>query len=262
MGETTKIEWTDHTFNPWIGCTKVSEGCRNCYAARDNERRKWNGGVWGPGTLRKVTSQANWHEPLKWAKAARASGAREKVFCASLADVFDLEAPRQARKDLWSLIGDTFDALDWQLVTKRPENILPALDDDGMGYGLFEVCKCWLITTAENQAAADRRIPLLLDVPASVYGVSVEPLIGPLRLDRIGEEPEGYIDALQGYVTCDGRGTKPYEKLDWVIVGGESGPGARRMNSEWVESLQDQCAAAGVAFFFKQWAIGIASTTA
>lgn len=89
MGTKTGIEWTDHTFNPWIGCTKVSPGCTNCYAASQNAFRKWNGGTWGPGAPRKETSEANWHQPLLWARQAKAEGKRHKVFCASLADVFD-----------------------------------------------------------------------------------------------------------------------------------------------------------------------------
>ncbi len=253
MGVKTGIEWTDHTFNAWIGCTKVSEGCRNCYAERQNKHRQWNGGVWGPGALRMITSGANWREPLKWAKAARAAGVREKVFCNSLSDTFDLEAPRQARKDLWMLIGDTFDALDWQLVTKRPENILPALDDDGMGYSFFEVCKCWLIASVENQPTANLRIPLLLDVPAAVYGISAEPLLGSIDLRDI-EVDGGSLDVVDGLVHCEGR-NEPGEgqRIDWVICGGESGPAARATHPDWIRGLRGQCTAAGVAFFFKQW---------
>lgn len=263
MGAKTGIEWTDHTFNAWIGCTKVSEGCRNCYAARDNKHWKWNGGAWGPGALRKVTSLGNWRDPLKWAKAARAAGVRERVFLNSLADTFDAEAPRLARKDLWLLIGDTYDALDWQILTKRPERIPEVMCEDGLNLGFFELCKCWLGTTAENQAAADMRIPALLEVDAAVRFVSCEPLLGPVNVSKyLGIQHEDEI----GIENRDQRIADEMNKLgglpmrdpwvwgiDWVIAGGESGPGARRMNSEWVEALQDQCAAAGVAFFFKQW---------
>lgn len=251
MGAETKIEWTDHTFNPWIGCTKVSEGCRNCYAARDNERRKWNGGAWGPGALRKVTSAANWHEPVKWARAARKAAVREKVFCASLADVFDVEAPRLARADLWQLVGDTCDALDWQFVTKRPERIEEVMAEDDLNDGFFELCRAWLLTTTENQDALEARVPALLEVPAAVHGVSCEPLLGPLNFRS--ETPDGGWDHLRGLVWCEGRGTKAAPKLDWVICGGESGPNARPMHPYWARGLRDQCRAAGVAFFFKQW---------
>jgi protein gp37 len=260
MGVKTGIEWTDHTFNAWIGCTKVSEGCRNCYAARDNEHWKWNGGAWGPGALRKVTGRANWREPLKWAKAARAAGVREKVFCNSLSDTFDIEAPRLARKDLWLLVGDTFDALDWQFVTKRSERISEVMDEDGLNSGFFELCKCWLLTTTEDQAAANLRIPYLLDIPAAVHGVSAEPLLGPLDLSCIpwladfphatdGPGSDGF-DALR---FDDRNSLAGLDRLDWVICGGESGPHARPMHPDWARSLRDQCAAAGVAFFFKQW---------
>jgi protein gp37 len=251
MGATTKIEWTDHTFNPWIGCTKVSEGCRNCYAARDNERWKWNGGAWGPGALRKVTSVENWREPLKWAKAARAAGKREKVFCASLADVFDAEAPRLARADLWPLVGDTSDALDWQFLTKRPERIAEVMAEDKMPETFFLDARCWLGTTVEDQDAARRRIAPFVQVLARYHFLSCEPLIGALDLleprskctctthDDIDDDCPGELQLIDG--------------INWVICGGESGPGARQTKSEWVRELQDQCAAADVPFFFKQW---------
>ena len=253
MGAKTGIEWTDHTFNAWIGCTKVSEGCRNCYAATQNEHWKWNGGAWGPGALRKVTGPANWREPLKWAKAARGAGVREKVFCNSLSDTFDAEAPRLARKDLWNLVGDTFDALDWQFVTKRTERISEVMDEDGLNSGFFELCKCWLGTTAENQAVADARIPALLDIDAAVRFISAEPLLGPVNLRTLCEVEEGYIDSLCGLVVCHGRGTKEIAGLDWVICGGESGSAARPMHPDWARGLRDQCAFARVPYFFKQW---------
>src|SRR5262252_8256389 len=120
MGENTKIEWCSHTFNPWIGCQKVSPGCDHCYAEKQNAFRKWNGGTWGPHAPRKRTSDATWLGPRKWAR--RASGRRPRVFCASLADVFDNKAPDDARGDLFNLIRDTHE-LDWLLLTKRPENI-------------------------------------------------------------------------------------------------------------------------------------------
>jgi protein gp37 len=255
VGAKTGIEWTDHTFNAWIGCTKVSEGCRNCYAARDNERWKWNGGVWGPGALRQVTSTNNWAQPLKWAKAARAAGVREKVFCNSLSDTFDAEAPKTARQGLWMLVGDTYDALDWQFVTKRPERIQEVMSEDGLNDGFFELCKCWLLTTTEDQDAANKRVPLILDVPAAVHGVSCEPLLGPLDLRQwLGLEcrhEDAYSEWETNATIC--RQCENASLLDWVICGGESGPGARPMHPDWARSLRDQCAAAGVPFFFKQW---------
>src|SRR5580692_7935980 len=122
MGENSKIEWCDHTFNPWIGCQKVSPGCDHCYAETQNNLRKWNGGKWGPHAPRKRTSEANWKKPLQWQKRAAEFSGRRRVFCASLADVFDNKAPDGARDDLFDLIRET-PSLDWLLLTKRPENI-------------------------------------------------------------------------------------------------------------------------------------------
>ena len=127
MGEVTKIEWCDHTFNPWIGCTKVSPGCAHCYAARQNEHWKWVEG-WGPGTPRRITSEANWRQLRKWNDKAILASERRRVFVASLADVFDGEAPAGARERLWAEI-DACPNLEFLLLTKRPENweaMLPA----------------------------------------------------------------------------------------------------------------------------------------
>jgi protein gp37 len=238
MGTKTGIEWTDHTFNPWIGCTKVSAGCANCYAkTRDDRHMLGPVSHWGPGAPRHITSAANWREPIRWAKAARAAGRRDKVFCASQADIFEIEAPVAARQALWKLIGDTCDALDWQLLTKRPENILSVMCDDNLNLGFFELTRCWLGTSAENQEAANKRIPELLAIDAAVRFLSCEPLLGPVDLAiAVGVLPVG--------ITGD---------IDWVIAGGESGPNARPMLPEWAESLRDQCEAASAAFFFKQW---------
>ena len=234
MGTKTEIAWTDHTFNPWIGCTKVSAGCANCYAkTRDDRHMLGPLSHWGPGSPRHITSAANWREPIKWAKAARAAGRRDKVFCASQADIFELEAPVAARQALWRLIGDTCDALDWQLLTKRPENILSVMCDDNLNLGFFELTRCWLGTSVENQEAADKRIPSLLDVDAAIRFLSCEPLLGPVEfMPAVGLVPAG---------------------IDWIIAGGESGPGARAMHPDWARGLRDQCEMSGVPFFFKQW---------
>jgi protein gp37 len=242
MGTKTGIEWTDHTFNPWIGCTKVSAGCANCYAkTRDDRHMLGPVSHWGPGAPRHITSAANWREPIRWAKAARAAGRRDKVFCASQADIFELEAPVAARQALWRIIGDTCDALDWQLLTKRPHNILPVMCDDNLNLGFFELTRCWLGVSVENQEAADKRIPELLAIDAAVRFISAEPLLGALEihLPRQSDYPLKMRPVNPG--------------IDWVICGGESGPGARPMHSDWARSLRDQCASAGVPFFFKQW---------
>ena len=256
MGATTGIEWTDHTFNPWIGCTKVSAGCANCYAkTRDDRHMLGPQSHWGPGAPRHITSAANWREPLAWANAARREKKRAKVFCASQADIFEEEAPVEARRRLWDLIGETHDALDWQILTKRPENITPVMWDDDLNLGFFEVTRCWLGTSIEDQDSADKRIPFLLDVDAAVRFVSCEPMLGPVDLSCIpwpaGCEghPEGF-DALR----FDDRNSKfPLPHLYWVICGGESGPGARPMHPDWARVLLNQCDRAGVPFFFKQW---------
>ena len=250
MGSITGIEWTDHTFNPWIGCTKVSAGCANCYAkTRDDRHLLGPVSHWGPGAPRHVTSFANWHEPLKWAKAARVAGNRERVFCASQADIFDAEAPVGARRRLWELIGETCDILDWQLLTKRPENIVPVMCDDELNLGFFELTHCWIGTSVENQDIADTRIPALLDVDAAVRFLSCEPLLGPVNLNNLKYKPgtDGWLSAFNETAWPD------LGKIDWIICGGESGPGARAMKPDWARSLRDQCVSAKVPFFFKQW---------
>lgn len=221
MAENTAIEWADDTFNPWIGCQKLSPACANCYAEAMVERFK------GDFSVRTRTSAANWKKPLTWnAKAAKA-GVRRRVFCASLADVFDNQVPEEWRTDLWALIRAT-PHLDWLLLTKRPQNIAKMLPADwGDGYP-----NVWLGTTAENQTEADRRIPHLLAVPAVVRFLSMEPLLGPVILP-------GNFMALGANA--------------WAICGGESGHGARPMHPDWARSLRDQCVAAGVPFLFKQW---------
>lgn len=258
MGENTKIEWADHTFNPWTGCTKVSPGCDHCYAEGWSKR---SGLVeWGPHGSRRRTSPANWRKPLKWDAEAKAAGVRKRVFCASLADVFDNHGSIASgwRGDLWHLIARTTN-LDWLLLTKRPQNIAKTLPDcygaPAWGDGWANV---WLGTTVENQAEADRRIPHLLSVPASVRFLSCEPLLGPLDLTpylwgRADPCPDCQMDA-----DCD-CGALPRHMLGgepdlaWAICGGESGHGARPMHPDWARDLRDQFRDAGVPFFFKQW---------
>ncbi len=231
MGEATKIEWVrnsdgspGYTFNPWIGCTKVSPACDNCYA--EGMAQRWGWGKWGKGEPRKLTTPAYWRRPLKWNDNAEASGTRRRVFCASLADVFDSEVPDEWRDQLFTLIGQTPN-LDWLLLTKRPKlapnNLLPNV---------------WLGVTAENQAMADLRIPQLLAIDAAVHFVSIEPMLGAIDLN------------VSWQWLTPGEG---YNGLRWIICGGESGPGARPMALEWARDCRDQCQAAGVSFFFKQW---------
>lgn len=222
MGDTTGITWTDHTFNPVIGCTKVSAGCDHCYAETLATTRMKR--VWGAGTERRRTAIANWNKPRQWNRLAQKEGRRHKVFCASMADVFDAEWPAGVRDDLWQLIRDT-PMLDWQLLTKRTRTkwILKCLPSDwGNGYP-----NVWLGSSVENQETYDRRFPELMAVPAQLHWLSVEPLIGPI--------------------------TPHLGISDWVVVGGESGKGARPMLYDYAVRWRLACNAYGVPFFFKQW---------
>lgn len=235
MAENSGIQWTHHTFNPWVGCTKVSPACDHCYAEAW-AKRAGTPQLWS-GERRKTKT---WGAPVKWNKDAEEKGIRYRVFCASLADVFDNQVQAEWRAELWQLIRDT-PRLDWLLLTKRPQNIAKMLPADWRG-GWANV---WLGTTVENQTEADRRIRPLLDVPAAVHFLSCEPLLGPLNLDGPGR----YY--LSGFET-DNNGPI-FHGLDWVITGGESGPGFREGDPQWFLSLRDQCVQAGTAFLFKQW---------
>jgi len=228
MAENSKIAWTVHTFNPWIGCQKVSPGCDNCYAEAQNAFRKWNGGTWGPHAPRSRTSEDYWKKPLKWNAKARAFkrefGHRPRVFCASLADVFDNQVPASWRQDLFALIRECR-RLDWLLLTKRPQNIVKMLPVDwGDGYA-----NVWLGVTAEEQAHFDQRWKYLRKIPARIKFISYEPALGPLRLPPNGPFP------------------------DWLISGGESGGGARPIQPRWVRDIIADCRHHGVVHFHKQW---------
>ena len=225
MGENSRIEWTDHTFNPWVGCTNISPGCDHCYAESWAKR---SGLVrWGSHPRRR-TSAAYWKAPLTWnQRAVSALGIanqRSRVFCASLADVFDNQVPDFWRADLFALIRQC-SALDWLILTKRPQNIARMLPED-WPYGYSNV---WLGITAENQKHFDQRWRYLKEVAASIAFISYEPAIGPLRMPSQGPYP------------------------DWVISGGESGGHARPMNPQWVRDLIHDCRRLGIAPFHKQW---------
>jgi len=266
MAEKTGISWTDATFNPWVGCTKISPACDNCYAEsyakRTGQSELWQG-------TRRRTSTKNWNLPLKWnarpfyecsncgwrgdapemgypgsvmehvgscpnCDIIYLRNARRRVFCASLADVFDNEVPPSWRADLFSLILNTQN-LDWLLLTKRIGNVSRMLEDAGsvepmlLGGGMPG--NVWLGATVVTQEEADRDIPKLLNTPARIRFLSIEPILGPVDL----------------------RAIQHLKMIDWIITGGESGPNARPMHPAWVRSLRDQCAAAGVPFHFKQW---------
>lgn len=245
MAENTKIEWATHTFNPWEGCQKVGPGCDHCYAEARNVR--FGGGNWGPGAPRRRTSEANWRLPLKWNREAEASGTRPRVFCASLADVFDNAVDPAWRVDLFHLISQTPN-LDWLLLTKRPGNIAAMMPSYSHTDRMWP--NVWLGCTVVNQAEADRDIPKLLAAPAKVRFLSIEPMLGPIDLRGPVTGTAG-VDALTGWV--GGLYGEYGPKIGWVICGGESGPHARPMHPDWARLLRDQCKAAGVPFLFKQW---------
>lgn len=263
MGANSKIEWTDHTFNPWWGCVKVSQGCKNCYAETLSER--FGEKIWGPNTARRMMSANYWNQPIKWNESARKEGIRRRVFCASMADVFeDHPGVVEERQRLFRLIYVT-PHLDWLLLTKRPENML-----DFTPRNFWEFPNVWAGTSVEDQAAADERIPHLLNVPAPVRFLSCEPLLGEVNLEKWLYNPcydcEGYGNIRLPYspfadsdvdtcMRCDGCGLSEdiTDEIHWVIGGGESGAKARPMHPAWARSLRDQCKAAGVPFHFKQW---------
>lgn len=304
MGEVTGISWTDHTFNAWIGCSKVHAGCTNCYAESDFDKRR-HFAKWGPNGTRIVTSDAYWKKPLAWSKQAQAEGVRHRVFCSSLADVFEewgsnymlssrketdeacaengfhkskwspvlwhrddigvctagqttVDHSRGDRtatmndvlRDLFKLIDST-PWLDWQLLTKRPENIRRKWQ-----YKLGEYRRnVWLGTSVSDQATADKAIYELLQCRdlSPVLFLSCEPLLGPIDLCHVQYDNFMEFNALTGdHGLIRPHAGRSDKKVDWVIVGGESGPNARPNDISWTESIIEQCKAAGVACFHKQ----------
>jgi len=266
MGADSKIQWTTHTFNPWRGCSKVHAGCTNCYAETLSGRNPGTLGVWGRDGTRVVASESMWKEPLKWNRDAEKAGERRRVFCASLADVFeDWRLPvvnsrgnqlfihsdgtidsephgRQAslsdvRRRLFALRRAT-PWLDWLFLTKRPENVeamtLEAGDD-------YYAENRWIGTSVSDQATADKANKVLVKLSdmTPVLFVSAEPLVGPVDLDLPWiHHPDGTVEKTSA--------------ISWVIVGGESGHGARSYCTEWAASIIDQCKNAGVPVFHKQ----------
>lgn len=241
MGEITAISWCDHTFNPWIGCTKVSPACDGCYAEALMDKRygrvEWGAPGKGNGT-RVRTSAGNWHQPIRWNKKAAAEGTRPFVFCSSLADVFDNQIPAEWRRDLFALISAT-PQLVWLLLTKRPQNIVGmARDCAVLGWPVNAA----IGTTCEDQTRLNLNAPHLLRAkseirPAFAF-LSCEPLLGPI-------DAWLYLDPLGLFRS----------RVDWIITGGETDQGghkARPTHPAWFRSLRDQCAAAGVAYHHKQ----------
>lgn len=263
MGQNSGITWTDHTFNPWWGCEKVSAGCKNCYAETFASGRMGLP-IWGAQAPRRLFGEKHWGEPLKWDRAAEKAGTRARVFCASMADVFETyegpsaERVTEARERLWALIEAT-PWLDWLLLTKRPQNIYGMLSHR---WGIASFPKnLWLGCTVENQEEANRRLPLLLDINCAVRFVSYEPALEQvdftkIKLDEWCAHCESHetLNALtHGSVGCKcASEATTFTQLSWVIVGGESGNGARPFNPAWALSTVEQCQAHGVPVFVKQ----------
>lgn len=233
MSANSSIEWTHHTFNPWWGCTKVSPACAHCYAERDS-KRYYSLPLWGDDASRRFFGDDHWNDPIRWNRRAEKLGERQRVFCASMADVFEDRADLALHRErLWRTMQQC-QRLDWLLLTKRPENfekLLPWGRAGSEGWGRdrrTEWRHAWLGVTCEDKKHGLPRVEILRRTPAVIRFLSVEPLLEEL----------GTID-LTG--------------IDWVIVGGESGSGARPMHPRWVRNIRDQCIEAGVAFHFKQW---------
>src|SRR6202142_157626 len=229
MGKDSSIEWTDHTFNPWWGCAKVSPGCANCYA--EAWARRVGDAIWGKDADRRTFGQKHWEEPIKWNAAAASEKNRKRVFCASMSDVFEARIELNSqRKRLWLLIEST-PWLDWLLLTKRPQNIRHMVP-----WANNWPENVWIGTSVEDQQRAIERLPHLLQHPAKRRFLSCEPLV-----DAVDLSP---------WIT---KRPKPLHQIDWVIAGGESGAKARPMFPGWARQLRDQCNTAEIPFHFKQW---------
>lgn len=243
MGKTTGIPYARSTFNPWIGCTKISPKCDHCYAEAQDARKVFGGAThWGPRVPRLRTSDANWNDVRRWNRLAPKSESFGRkgfwpVFSASLADIFDNEVPPEWRRDFWALVRECRN-LTFIIVTARIGNA-PAMLPDDWGAGYTNV---WMISSITKQAEADRDINKLLSVPAVLRGLSMEPLLEAVDLRR-------WLDPVSEVL---GTLHHPPASLSWIISGGESKAKARHMDLAWPRALRDQCADVGVPFFMKQ----------
>jgi protein gp37 len=241
MGIETGIAWTDHTWSPWIGCTKVSDGCKFCYA--DTLNHRWGHDNWGVGKPRRVT--ANWRQPVTWDKQARAAGVRRKIF-PSMCDPFDLEVPSQVFADFMNLVEATPN-LDWLLLTKRIGAVRTRLLEIGRESLPGNV---WLGASAENQTWLEQRAPVLLSFDVKVRFLSLEPLLGPLDVTP-------YI--IPHFAADDPRHAPWRNGVEWLIIGGESGHGARPMALEWADKIiNDVTMRSSAAVFMKQTGVVLA----
>jgi protein gp37 len=242
----TGIEWTDETWNPIIGCSVLSPGCTNCYAMRWAHRigRNYKGltelhkgnAVWN-GEVKLIADRLL--EPATWRKPRH-------VFVDSMGDLFHENIPAEWIVQVFAVMSQHQQHI-FQILTKRPARMLEVLSNIAI------LPNVWLGVSIEDQLRAEERVPLLLKAPAVMRFVSAEPLLGPIDLTRLTVKGCDHINALTGIEENHPHGTLQTARLDWVIAGGESGTGARVMHPYWPRSLRDQCAAAGVPFFFKQW---------
>lgn len=266
MGTDTAIGWTDHTFNPWWGCTRVSPGCQHCYA--ETFAKRTGNDVWGINADRRFFGDKHWDQPLAWNRAAHLAGTNALVFCASMADVFEDRAELvEHRIRLFDLIRRT-PWLTWQVLTKRPQNVNRMWDEaKPVGWTGRMFLNMWIGTTVEDQQRADERIPELIEVQSKVRFLSCEPLLGPVDLSRwLGLE---WMEALRApgepmsFRGDGGWGLDLFEamrrtelsyspRIGWVIIGGESGPGHRPLDIAHAADLADQALTAGIPLFFKQ----------
>ena len=261
MSDDSRIEWTDATWNPVVGCSKVSEGCRHCYAMKVAHRNAAMGSERYKGLTEKCSSGVEWNgtvqtvpqvldQPLRWKRP-------RKIFVNSMSDLFHPDVPFEFIRDVFLVMGKAHQHT-FQILTKRPERMLewfqwmPGYGDAMHGGGSmttheeilsWPLPNVWLGVSVENQQTADERIPLLLQVPAAVRWLSMEPLLGPVNIEKY----------LMVSITDIGNDRDPNINIDWVVVGGESGSRARPMHPDWVRSIQHQCYNRWCWFFFKQW---------
>lgn len=260
MSGPSTIEWTDATWNPVTGCTKLSPGCDHCYAETMHERFN------GKGSFANVKVRSErLHLPLKWR-------APKRIFVNSMSDLFHKDVPTEFIAEVFAVMAFA-ERHTFQVLTKRHARMRSLLSDDGFredvvararqreqfmrtGSGaavmaqldslrMWPLPNVWVGVSVENQHWADIRIPALLDTPAAVRWISAEPLLGPIDLRNVADDPQRPMPGWDALVS--------FPHLDWVVVGGESGPGARPMHPDWVRQLRDDCASTGVPFLFKQW---------
>lgn len=267
----TKIEWVDKVWNPVTGCTKISPGCQNCYAERMAKRLRGRCGYPADDPFKVTLHPDRLDQPLHWKKPS-------KIFVCSMGDLFHLNIRYKWLSKLWKIMSACQEHV-FIILTKRPERMLTFVDEykAEMNFYNEQHSNLWLGVTAENQEQADKRIPILLQIQATVRFVSIEPMLGTINLDNYlykyfcvacgwkGKKPHTevvsngvkridchYCPECNTAIEGDGNVIKQ-PTLDWVIVGGETGPKARPMHPDWARSVRDQCVAARVPFWFKQW---------